>query len=811
MKSKKTFSLVLFLGLLSTVTFCFGQYGGSNEVDLEPSFRLDDSFSLQTGELDSLITWQERVILHIDRSVLTKDSPLFFKAYILTGPNRVRATLSKVLKIELTNKEKQIVASQYHKIEDGLSAGALTVPEKLDKDTYTLRAYTRWMQNYGESFYFTKELHYGPNKSREIKNKESTEPFSVTFHPEGGNLIANFSNRLLIKIHSREREIGDIHGEIIDSKRNVVATVVPFGPHLMSTIFKPMPDESYMLKTNYGFSSPLPESLSNGFLLNVSNINPSLLRIRVKATSGFMKSKVWISGKMSGITYFKKELELQESSLDVDLQKQGIPFGVLTVSLIDAEGILWAKRPVTIHAKNDLRLEILPLVQDISTDERAFKVKVTDSKGKPVATEVSLSATNFGNNSGFRETRNKTDFSWESYEISNGDSNNNAFGFASQSRRKERFLNDIELITGVSSDNDMISQTVPKKIKYPFQQGLDLFGYAYNLNNKLLKNTNIQMLASSGANVIAKEFKTDSSGKIRLENLQLVGETELVFRTIGDDPSSRLVKIVPLQEDFKPESTSTSKLDFNPNKKGKIVNTSPWKPIDQDKVVELDEVEVVQRKFKEKKTQPSVYGLGPTRVKFQDVKRPQTIPQLFLGIPGVQVIGLGTLRPQVILPKAAGMGPILWVLDGMPMMKPPPPLTSLSELMNSISYVDVERIELLFGPQAAIYGSRSSGGAIVIYTRSGAGLDYVNRKEGHLNFQGYFESPTFNSYVEHLIKRPKKYKNGIHTLFWDPKIKTDENGEATIRFSTPIGYDRLEIKASAVTAKGKIGSVKVIF
>ncbi len=807
MKSKKTFHLVLFVSLLLISTFCLGQHGGPNQLDLERSFERDDSLLLQTNELDSLITWQERVILHMDKSTITEDTPLFFKAYILTGPKRIRATLSKVLKIELSNNEKQIVATQYHKIEDGMSAGALTVPNRMDEGTYTLRAYTRWMQNYGESFYFTKELHYGPNETMEIKDKESTEPFSVTFHPEGGNLIANFSNRLLIKIHSMEEEIGDIHGEIIDSKRNVVATAVPFGPHLMSAIFKPMPDESYMLKINYGFSYPLPESLSNGYLLNVSNINPSLLRIRVQATSRFTNSKVWISGKMGGITYFKKELELQESSLEVDLQKQGIPFGVLTVSLIDAEGILWAKRPVTIHAKNDLKLEILPLVQDLSEDELAFKVKVTDSKGKPVATEVSLNATNFGINSGIRETRNKTDLSWESYEISNGDSDNNAFGFASQSRRKERFLTDIELITGVSSDNDMISQTVPNKIKYPFQQGLDLFGYAYNLNNKLLKNTKIQMLGASEADVIAQEFETDSSGRIRLENLQLVGETELVFRTVGDDPSSRLVKIVPLQEDFEPESTSTSKLDFNPNKKGKIINTSPWKPYDQDKVVELDEVEVIQRKFKEKKAMPSVYGIEPTRVEFQDEKRPKTIPQLFLGIPGVHIVGLGNLKPRLVLPRAAGLGPVLWVLDGMPLMQP----TSLVDIMNSFSYVDVERIEMLYGSEASIYGTRASGGVILVYTRSGAGIDNINRKEGHLNFQGYFESPTFDSYVKHLIKRPKKYKNGINTIFWDPKIKTDENGEATIRFSTPIEYDRLELKASAVTAKGKIGSVKVVF
>ena len=806
MRSRKTFNLVLFLSLLSTITFCFGQYGGPSQADLERSFNLDDSFSLQTGELDSLITWQERVILHIDRSVLTEDTPLFFKAYILTGPSRVRATLSKVLKIELTNKDKQIVASQYHKIEDGMSAGALAVPEKLDNGIYTLRAYTRWMQNYGEPFYYIKELQYGSTETVAFKDKESTKPFSVSFHPEGGNLIAGLSNRLLIKIPTNIGESDSMYSEIVDSKNNTVALARAYGPQMMSAIFTPDSHEHYSPKTNKTTSYPLPDSLSSGYVLHVNNLDHSALRIRIQATPEFRNSKVWLKGEMSGVTYINKELELQESSIAVNVPKQGIPFGVLTLSIQDNEGRLLAKRPVFIDSKKDLLLSISQLDQDNNMDELAFKIMVTDSKGKPIATEVSLSATNFDSNTGLQETHEMIDFNWQSDKSIIGDSNNH-------SKRSERYLTDLALLTKVSSDKDMISQTVPKKIKYPFQRGLDLFGYAYNLNNKLLKNTKIQMLASSDANVTTQELKTDSSGRIRLENLQLVGETELVFRTVGNDASSRLVKIVPFQERIEAESSSTSKLDFNANKKGKIVNTSPWKPFDQDKVVELDEAEVIQRKFKEKKTQPSVYGLEPTRVKFQNVKRPQTIPQLFLGISGVQVIGLGTIRPQVILPKAAayGPGPALWVLDGMPLMKPPPPWTSLSELMNSISYVDIERIELLFGAQAAIYGSRAAGGAIAIYTRSGAGLDYVNRKEGHLIFQGYFESPTFDSYVKHSIKRPKKYKSGISTLFWNPKIKTNKNGEATFSFSTPGTYNRLELKASTVTEKGKIGSVKVVF
>ena len=799
MKSKKTYHLVLFVSLLLTSTFCLGQHGGPNQLDLERSFERDDSLLLQTNELDSLITWQERVILHVDKSTITEDTPLFFKAYILTGPKMIRATLSKVLKIELSNKEKQIVATQYHEIEDGMSVGALTVPNKMEEGTYTLRAYTRWMRNYGESFFFTKALHYGLNERVENKDKESIEPYSVTFHPEGGHLIANFSNRLLIKIHSKEGEIDNTYAKIIDSKSKEVATAVPFGPHVMSVIFTPKHNERYTLKTSDGFSFPLPGSLSKGLLLNVSNIDPTLLSIRVQATPEFTNAKVWIKGEMGGITYFKKELELYESSAKVDVQKHGIPFGVMTVSIIDEEGKLWANRPVSIEQKNDLKFNILQLDQDAMNDELVFKVRVTDAKGKPVSTEVSLSATHLDSNTGLQETHEMIDFNWQSDKSIIDDSNNHL-------KRSERYLTDLGLLTQVNGDNEMISQSVPDRIKYPFQRGLDLFGYAYNLDNKLLKNTKIQMLASSGTKLIAKEFTTNSSGRIRVENLQIVGETELVFRTVGDEAASRLVKIVPFQENIEAESTSASKLGFNSGKKGKIVNTSPWQPIDRDNVIELDEVEVLQKKFQEKKTMPSVYGIEPTRVVFQDKQSLKTIPQLFLGT-GVQIVGLGSLAPRIILPRAAGTGPVLWVLDGMPLLQP----TKLVDIMNSFSYLDVERIEILFGSEASIYGTRASGGVILVYTRSGAGIDYINRKEGQLNFQGYFESPTFDSYVKKVIKRPKKYKNRGTTLFWDPKINTDENGEAIVRFNTPIESDRLELKASAVTKNGKIGSIKVLF
>ena len=153
MKYESKYFFPLFIIFLSNVIFCHAQMGGPNQVSLEKSFERDDSFWLQASELDSLITWQERIVLHVDKSIIAKEEPIFFKAYAMTGPNRVRASSSNVLKVELLNKEQETVVSQYHKIEEGMAVGAMLIPKKLDNGSYTLRAYTRWIQNYGESFY----------------------------------------------------------------------------------------------------------------------------------------------------------------------------------------------------------------------------------------------------------------------------------------------------------------------------------------------------------------------------------------------------------------------------------------------------------------------------------------------------------------------------------------------------------------------------------------------------------------------------------------------------------------------------------
>ena len=181
-------------------------------------------------------------------------------------------------------------------------------------------------------------------------------------------------------------------------------------------------------------------------------------------------------------------------------------------------------------------------------------------------------------------------------------------------------------------------------------------------------------------------------------------------------------------------------------------------------------------------------------------------------LPGVVVGGSGTLNPSVGILGATG--PILWVLDGFPLNQSggthlgTASSSPLREIMAMATDRDIERIELLKGPEASIYGSRASGGVFMIYTRMGNELEYIPRKDAQLTFEGYKPVLDFNQYKEGLSRRKESKMN---LLYWNPNLETDENGEAIIELALPQDTSSIKIEASAISKEGKIGASSNVF
>lgn len=788
------FIAILFIFLHNSL---ISQSSGPFPYDLKKMFNGEKVSLIQNSDKDFLRTWQEHIVLHTDRNEFVGDQSLFFKAFILTGPDRVRATLSKVLRLDLLDKNDLVVSTQYHRILEGMAQGSISAPRKMEDGNYTLRAYTQWMKNYGDDGYSEKEIIYQNKNRNKNAGKEENQPLNVAFYPEGGRLVENLDNRLLIKTTDTDGEGLNMEGEIIDETGAVSIPVKNYDDGVSSLRFVPKANKKYFFRAQNGETFVLPKVEEDGFVIHVSTLNSGSLAVRIQTSKQLLGTKIFLRGVMNSVPYFEKELDVKDTNLTLDIPKKGIPAGVLEIQLVDEDDTLIATRPVEIGLEH-LNITIAPTE---GANPNAYVVKVQDPEGRPVETVVSLSISHI---EGTEDTFSKK-------LISDGWRSGTGMLTGDNKGRATLYKKDLEVMT---SYGDLVEDRVkelPDTIMYPFQRGLNLYGFAYNLNDELLTNTDIQIFGVSGSGVFTKEVKTDASGLLKLENLQFEGETELVFRTSGDDTKSRLVN-------FQPKEQTLSKIDKEmvdglkekgqPTKNGDVVQSSSWEPVDPDRLIELEEVSVIDKKQQKRKTAPSVYGITPTKVKYQDFERPQTIPQLFLGIPGVQVQGIGTFEPTIFLPKSAGLGPVLWVLDGMPLVQP----TKLSEIISMVSYVDVDKIEILYGAQASIYGTRAAGGAILIYTRSGSFLDSYNRKDANIKFQGYHESLNFENYLEDLEKKSIRHQNNLSTLYWNPNLKTNKNGEALVELKVPVEKDSpLKLEATAVTENGELGSLKVIY
>jgi hypothetical protein len=99
----------------------------------------------------------EKIFLHLDRPNYMQGDTIWFKAYSWYGYDQVPDTLSGVLYVDLINPEGKIKLKRKVLIQNGTSQGDFCLDTTITPGRYTLRAYTRWMQNLstGEPFYQT--------------------------------------------------------------------------------------------------------------------------------------------------------------------------------------------------------------------------------------------------------------------------------------------------------------------------------------------------------------------------------------------------------------------------------------------------------------------------------------------------------------------------------------------------------------------------------------------------------------------------------------------------------------------------------
>ncbi|HEY5327804.1 MAG TPA: hypothetical protein VIJ27_12445, partial [Mucilaginibacter sp.] len=101
----------------------------------------------------------EKLYLQLDKPAYLPLDTIWFKAYLLDADYLHPSPRSGLLYLELDDVNNKSVKRLMVPVASGLSWGNIILDESVPEGSYTLRAYTNWMLNFGEDYIFKKNLY----------------------------------------------------------------------------------------------------------------------------------------------------------------------------------------------------------------------------------------------------------------------------------------------------------------------------------------------------------------------------------------------------------------------------------------------------------------------------------------------------------------------------------------------------------------------------------------------------------------------------------------------------------------------------
>jgi len=148
--------------------------------------------------VQQLNTWAanytyEKVYLQFDKPYYAVGDDMWFKAYVTLGPEHKLSGLSGVLNVELIDERDSVVQRIKLPVVSGLTWGDFALNDTLHEGNYRVRAYTNWMRNAGEDYFFDKHI----SIVNAVSNKVFTKT-NYTISTENGqqkvNALINYTD-----------------------------------------------------------------------------------------------------------------------------------------------------------------------------------------------------------------------------------------------------------------------------------------------------------------------------------------------------------------------------------------------------------------------------------------------------------------------------------------------------------------------------------------------------------------------------------------------------------------------------------------
>lgn len=129
---------------------------------------------------------QEKVYLHLDNTAYFLGETIWMKAYVTRSDTENRSNISRVLYVELISPRGFVVERRKLQVTDGLAWGDIKLTKRILKaGYYEIRAYTRYMTNWGKRNFFSRVFPvFDKPRTEGDYSRMSLEPYDVTRQPD---------------------------------------------------------------------------------------------------------------------------------------------------------------------------------------------------------------------------------------------------------------------------------------------------------------------------------------------------------------------------------------------------------------------------------------------------------------------------------------------------------------------------------------------------------------------------------------------------------------------------------------------------
>jgi hypothetical protein len=763
---------------------------------------------------------QEKVYLHTDRQTYAAGETIWLKAYLTAGSFHIPSSLSSTIYVELIGSEGELI--QQHKLftTDGFASGQLELSDSIRSGNYLLRAYTNWMRNYGEEYFFHRPLKIWnsqvisePSKTREIEL--ATGKVDIQFFPEGGNLVQGILSKVAFKAIGEDGLGKAVTGKILEGD----AVIAEFESNSLGMgVFPLLPEKGKTYQVHlegYKMDLDLPAAQESGLVMSVSNSGKSEdIVVKIQSSENSQISKISLLAQTRGLVCASSRADLANRVVFIRIPKKEFPTGIAQITALDENGIPLAERLVFIDHQDQLSLSAVPDKSNYGPRE-PIRIDITakDKTGQPVVANFSLSV--------FDKSQVPFDEDHETIQSNlllsselQGHIEMPGYYFNPENPDRDVALDYLLLTQGWRkfSLKKALSGELPKPA-YRIEKGLTISGQLTDpKTNKPIEGGTASYLSLFPVSE-SRTTSSDAEGKFEFEDLIYFDSAEVMIQgklkngkstaTVSADHTRRTptlrYPILPFIS-----TPSASEKDFLA-KSIERKNISRAFDFDED-LIALEGVVVTGTKIIDQYTGPRIYGGGSTKITVADnpaLENLQHPLDLVKGrVAGVQVWGSGdtwSILIQGVSSINSSVEPLIMV-DDIPI-----PIEGLS----SIPVLEIESVSVWKGPDAAIFGSRGANGVLGFYTKRGKVQSSTTNQSDHPPVpSGYQLEKEFYSPKYEAQDPPQPRPDRRVTLFWVPDVQTDSTGRATVLFYNHDLESVLQGELEGISWKGETGVLR---